>query len=77
MARNDAIYIGIQGTVLALDPSTGTVLWRTDLKGTAFVNVTQVDGMVVGATKGEIFALDPATGQVLWNNKLKGLGRGS
>jgi len=75
MAR-DAILIGIQGTVLALDPSTGTELWRTALKGSQFVNVTRDDRAIIATTKGEVFALDPATGHILWINKLKGLGTG-
>src|SRR5678809_1286200 len=68
--------MGIQGTVLALDPSTGLELWRTVLKGRQFVNVTLQGETIVAATKGEVFALDPATGQILWNNKLSGLGLG-
>jgi outer membrane protein assembly factor BamB len=76
MTGRDAILIGIQGTVLALDPSTGSELWRIALKGSDFVNVTLLDGKILAATKGEIFALDPASGTVLWQNKLKGLGTG-
>jgi glucose dehydrogenase len=72
----DAIYIGIQGSVLALDPSTGIELWQTDLRGREFVNVTVQGGMIVAATKGEVFALETGTGAILWRNKLKGLGMG-
>jgi outer membrane protein assembly factor BamB len=76
MAGRDAILIGIQGTVVALDRATGTELWKTALKGSQFVNVTLQDGTILAATKGEVFALDPATGKILWNNRLKGLGTG-
>ena len=76
MAGQDKIFIGVRGTVLALDGATGTELWRAALKGAEFVNVALVDGTVLASTKGEIFAVDPATGTVLWNNKLKGLGLG-
>jgi outer membrane protein assembly factor BamB len=41
MAGRDAILIGIQGTVLALDPATGQILWNNKLKGlgTSFVTI--------------------------------------
>jgi hypothetical protein len=76
MASQSAVFIGIKGTVLALDSATGVELWRTELKGMDFVNVAVLDGTVYAATKGELFALDPATGTKLWRNKLKGLGLG-
>jgi len=76
MAGHGAIYIGIRGTVLALDPATGTELWRMPVKGAQFVNVALVDDRLYAAAGGEMFALDPATGQILWNNTLKGLGMG-
>ncbi len=75
MAQTSLIYIGIAGTVLALDRATGREIWRTDLKGD-FVNVVLQDGDLYAAAKGELFSLDPATGNVRWQNKLKGLGRG-
>jgi len=76
MAGRDAIYIGVQGTVLALDPSAGSELWRTPLKGNGFVNVVHQGRVIIATTRGEVFALDRATGHVIWNNKLKGLGMG-
>jgi outer membrane protein assembly factor BamB len=72
----DAIYIGIRGTVLALDRSRGVEIWRADLKGSDFVNVVLYGDRVLAATKGEVFCLDSTTGKILWNNELKGLGRG-
>jgi outer membrane protein assembly factor BamB len=70
------MYLGIRGTVLALDASTGTEIWRTALKGSDFVNVVLQGERVLATAKGEIFSLDPATGNVLWHNPLKGLGTG-
>ena len=70
------IYIGIKGTVLAVDRRTGAEQWRTPLKGSDFVNVV-LDGDALFATaRGELFCLDPTTGQVRWNNPLTGLGWG-
>jgi outer membrane protein assembly factor BamB len=72
----DAIYIGIRGTVLALDRATGKEIWRAGLKGMDFVNVVVDGDKIIATTKGEMFCIDAATGQILWNNELRGLGRG-
>lgn len=74
MGDSGKLFLGIRGTVLALDPATGTEIWRTPLKGADFVNVVELGSRLYAATKGVIFALDPATGKVLWSNPLKGLG---
>jgi outer membrane protein assembly factor BamB len=68
------IFVGIKGTVLALDRATGTSQWRTELKGSDFVNVIQQDGDLYAATRGRLYRLDPASGTVLWCNELPGLG---
>ena len=70
------ILAGINGTVIALDRSTGMEMWRTELKGEDFVNVVVDDDSIYATNKGEIFCLDPPTGSVRWHNPLKGLGRG-
>jgi outer membrane protein assembly factor BamB len=74
MARS-TLFIGIKGTVVALDRATGAEVWRSELGGD-FVNVALQDGDLYAATKGELFCLDPATGAIRWQNQLKGLGRG-
>jgi outer membrane protein assembly factor BamB len=74
--RSDALFIGIRGTVLALDRATGATLWSTHLVGSDFVNVTLQDGDVYAATRGRLYRLDPATGDILWSNELPGLGWG-
>ena len=75
-ATAQPVYIGIKGTVLCLDRASGEELWRTELKGSDFVNVLLDGGDLFASTKGEMFCLDPATGRVRWNNGLKGLGFG-
>jgi len=75
-ANNRTIYIGIKGTVLALDRATGEEVWRTPLKGGSFVNLTLDGGVLLAATRGEVFCLDPATGDIRWTNPLRGLGYG-
>jgi outer membrane protein assembly factor BamB len=77
MWRNErVIFIGIKGTVLALDRATGEEVWRTPLKGSSFVNLALDGGNLLAATYGEVFCLDPATGEIRWNNPLRGLGYG-
>lgn len=75
MASN-LIYLGIKGTVIALNRATGEELWRTTLKGGDFVNVVLDGNQLYATTKGEIFCLDTKTGEPLWHNKLSGLGLG-
>ncbi len=74
--NTDMIFIGIKGTVLALDRTTGTEIWRSELKGADLVNVWFDEETLLAAAQGELFCLDPATGQVRWRNPLKGLGWG-
>lgn len=70
------IFVGIRGTVLALETSSGTEVWRTKLGGSHFVNVT-VDGeSIYASTHGEVFCLSAASGTIRWRNPLKGLGMG-
>lgn len=70
------LMIGIGGHVVALDPATGTEIWKTKLKGSDFVTVSPAGSRVYAGASGELFCLDAATGQILWHNKLKGLGTG-
>ena len=74
--QNENIFIGMKGTVLALDRATGAEVWRTPLAGCDFVNVVLDGGELFATSKGEIFCLDAATGQLRWANGLKGLGFG-
>ena len=70
------IYLGIKGTVIALDRRTGVEQWRTPLKGMDFVNVTMDDDSIYAAARGEMFCLDPISGRILWTNQLPGMGWG-
>ncbi len=69
------LYIGIAGTVLAIDRASGKEVWRVKLKGD-FVNVTLDREGLFAAAHGELYCLDPATGDVRWHNPLKGMGYG-
>jgi len=74
--KRQLIYVGIRGTVLALDRSTGEEVWRTKLKGYEFVNLMLDGADLLASARGELFCLDPGTGRIRWNNPLKGLGWG-
>jgi glucose dehydrogenase len=76
MKISDLIFIGISGTVLALDRVTGKQMWATGLKRTGFVNVILQDEAVLACCYGEVFCLDALTGNAKWHNPLKGFGRG-
>jgi len=70
------MFIGVGGHVVAIDPSTGSEIWRTKLKSSAFVTLTLSPHRILAGAGGELFCLDPSSGAVLWHNKLKGLGYG-
>ena len=76
MKTSDLVFIGIKGSVIALNRATGQQEWATHLKGSDFVNVVLLDGAVLAACCGEIYCLDPFTGNALWHNPLKGFGTG-
>ena len=76
MAQSGTIFIGIAGTVVALDRTIGGEVWRCELKGRDFVNVTVQDGDLYASAEGELFCLDSSTGNIRWRNPLKGLGWG-
>jgi outer membrane protein assembly factor BamB len=75
-STSDFVFIGVKGTVLALNRYTGEEVWNVSLKGSEFVNLV-LDGENLYATvKGEIFCLNPITGDIRWNNPLRGMGYG-
>jgi len=70
------LFIGIKGTVMALDRATGETVWESPLKAGDFVNVVLDGAELYAASRGKIYRLDPATGKVLWKNELSGKGFG-
>jgi|SRR5215469_12174104 len=70
------IYLGVRGSVLAVNSATGEIVWSTALKGSEFVNVVLDGDNLFATTRGEIFCLDPQGGGVRWFNPLKGYGLG-
>jgi hypothetical protein len=76
MKTSDLVFIGIKGSVIALDRANGEKVWATHLKGYDFVNVVLEEEAVLASCCGEIFCLDPITGDARWHNRLKGFGTG-
>jgi len=72
----ETFYIGIKGSVVAMERKTGRQVWRKKLTGLAFVVVVLDGDVLLAHTRGELFGLDPKSGEVLWQNGLEGLGYG-
>jgi outer membrane protein assembly factor BamB len=73
---SSAVFIGVRGSVVALDRATGQQLWKTFLTGSDFTNIMLDEDRVIASTKGELFCVDATTGNILWRNKLPGMGWG-
>ena len=52
------LYIGLKGSVVAVDRSTGAAVWASHPKGGDFVTVTLDRGELYAATKGRLYRLD-------------------
>jgi len=76
MPHSKIIYLGIKGSVIAMDAATGQQLWTVQLKSSDFVQVVLDGDNLYATTQGEIFCLDPKTGEGRWHNELKGFGLG-
>jgi len=76
MKTSDLVFIGIKGSVIALNRTTGEQVWATRLKGYSFVNVVLDGDRILATCCGEIYCLNPLTGDGLWHNQLKGFGMG-
>jgi outer membrane protein assembly factor BamB len=64
------LIIGIKGTVLAIDGSTGERKWTAPLQGNGFVHVLLDAGRLFASTRGIVFRLDPANGEIQWQTSV-------
>ena len=71
-------FVGVRGHVLALDKSTGEVIWKTSLGSgySEFVTLATDEEYVFAHGVGKVFCLRADDGQILWKNDLPGLGYG-
>lgn len=72
--RPSLVYVGIKGHVVALNRITGEIVWKTELKGGSFVQVTRDQEFLYATAKGELWCINPGDGVVIWQNNLKGMG---
>lgn len=78
-SSHDYLYVGIKRHVLALDASTGDVVWEAELGGsgmstTGVITLHVAGGRVFAVHSGEVHCLDAHTGALVWHNELKGYG---
>lgn len=75
---HDYLFVGIKRHVLALDASTGDLVWEAELGGalssTGVIAVHASGGRVYATSAGEVHCLDAHTGALVWYNELKGYG---
>jgi outer membrane protein assembly factor BamB len=55
------------GSVVALDPATGAVIWSTPLGGAVIAPISYANGVVFAAAGKSAVALDAGTGAILWH----------
>jgi outer membrane protein assembly factor BamB len=60
----------VDGSVRALDPATGAVIWEQPLPSKTFGSLTIAHGMLVVPSRTALRLLDPATGEVLYGNEV-------
>ena len=57
------------GSVYAIKPDDGSVVWRKDLDTTILSSTTVANGLLYVTTTRGLEIYDTATGQVVWNDK--------
>ena len=71
------LYIGLYGSVVCLEKSTGKELWSTKLKSRYLTNLIHEENYIFAYTAGHLFCLSADFGKILWENKLPGYGYGA
>src|SRR5436190_20580346 len=77
MTIDQLIFIGLNGYALALDRTTGDIVWYNSQMKSGYVTLLLDGDRLIVSTNGYIYCLDPLTGQILWNNPLTGYGMGA
>ena len=57
------------GSVYAISPDTGDVVWEQDVNGTVIAPVTVANGLVYASTTAGLKILDSQTGEVAWDDR--------
>ena len=56
------------GSVYAINPDTGDIVWEQDLEGTVIAPVTVANGLVYVSTTTELIVFDSQTGEAAWDD---------
>ena len=76
------LILGTNGSVAAIDPATGAIVWQTKLSTGGLLSATSSQDVAVlvrgnevfAGSAGHLFCIDAQTGAILWHNSLDGLG---
>ncbi len=60
----------VAGSIRALNPNTGAIIWETALPSRVFGALTFANGMLVVPSLKALYVVDPATGELLYENPL-------
>jgi outer membrane protein assembly factor BamB len=77
MTLDQLIFVGLNGYALALDRSTGNIVWSNNQMKSGVVTLLLDGNRLIVSTNGYIYCLDPFTGNILWHNPLRGYGVGA
>lgn len=70
------LYLGIRGSVLAVNKKTGDIVWNTKLRGHDYVMLVVEGDVIFAYSGGYLFCVDKQSGHIHWENGLKGMGFG-
>ena len=77
MSIDQLIFVGLNGYALALDRTTGNIVWSNNEMKSGYVTLLLDGNRLIASTNGYIYCLDPLTGRILWHNPLRGYGAGA
>src|SRR4051794_8282222 len=77
MTIDQLIFVGLNGYALALDRTTGDIVWYNSQMKSGYVTLLLDFDRLIVSTNGYIYCLDPLTGNIQWHNPLKGYGVGA
>ena len=77
MSIDQLIFVGLNGYALALDRTTGDIVWSNNEMKSGCVTLLLDGNRLIVSTNGYIYCLDPLTGRILWQNPLRGYGAGA
>jgi outer membrane protein assembly factor BamB len=77
MTIDQLLFVGLNGYALALDRTTGEIVWSNNQMKSGYVTLLLDGDRLIVSTNGYLYCLDPLTGTILWHNPLRGFGMGA